>query len=206
MRFWLISVVLLVLGSLLRLGAGWQPLGWLTQASAQTETSALEVRHDDLADTVLSFYRLIDDGRYREAYRLSLESKWQKGTDGQLRVVGLVSEEEFVKRLLDEMGVNGLGQNIISMKVISQTQLPPAEWQPTRRPELHALAFLGHGVQVQDVYQVQLAGALLGRCSQWDWVKHLLVARLRGDQPWKILLPGSADTSQPHYQDWFMDR
>ncbi len=205
-RFWLMSVVLVALGGLLRLGAGWQPLSWLARVGAPTEAGASVSRGADLVDTVLSFYRLIDDGKYREAYWLSLENKWEKGSDGQLRVIGLVSEEEFVDRLLAEMGVNGLGQNIIKIGVLTQSLLPPGEWTATRWPELHTLAFLDDTVQVQDVYQVQVVGALLGRCSQWDWVKHLLVARLGGAQRWKILLPGSGDTSQPHYQDWFIDR
>lgn len=204
LRFGLVCLVLIVVGGWIRLSAGWQPFG----LGAEVHAGAGEASPADLSASVLRFYELIDDGHYAAAYQLVLENRWQVSSTGDYSVEGLMSEAEFVATLNREMGSQGLGQNIIKIAVTAVSPYTLTAGIPPDRPELWTLSFLPGSVQVEEVRQVRVAGALLGRCSQWDWDERLLAARVRDGttSQWRLLLPGLLDDRFPHYQEWFMDR
>ena len=108
--------------------------------------------------------------------------------------------------MVSEIGSNGMGLNIISIGIMGQSPLPPEQWTLTDRPELWTLDFLPDKAEVQSVYEVEVAGVLLGRCSRWEWYDKVLVAHLKGDGGWKLLLPGSPNPTSPHHEEWFLDR
>jgi hypothetical protein len=159
-----------------------------------------------LNQTVLDFYHLVDKGNYAAAYQLSFENRWLKGAEKSYTPKGVTSQEEFIDTLSDEIGSNGMGLNIISIEVLGQTPLPATDWAASNRPELHPLKTLALGSQVEAVFEVEVAGVLLGRCSRWDWHEKVLVAKLSGENGWRLLLPGSPNPSSPHHEEWFLDR
>ena len=206
LKFVFVCLVIFIAGGLLRLQSGWITISWLIRSSALPVR--LDLDSEALAEmqaTVLNFYNLVDKGRYAEAYQLGFENKWQKLASGEYRPVGLVPTEEFVDRLNQEIGSNGMGLNIISLEVMSQTVLSPDQWHVSDRPELQALNFIPDKVLTESIYEVEIEGVMLGRCSRWDWHDTVLVAHLN-DGEWKLLLPGSPDDISPHYEEWFLDR
>jgi|GEM_PF-1476550 len=206
LRFWLISLALLICGAIMRLSSGWIPL-----SDIEAEVSAAEINTEEasqLIDSVLRFYRLIDDGKYTEAYQLCLENKWQVSNDTGASIVGLVTQEEFVQTLTQEIGPQGLGQDIIQITVTDVRPFATAGQDLSKHPELQTLRYLSPLQQVKNIYLVTVQGALLGRCSQWNWEKQLVVAHLKSTsgENWRLLLPGKSDARFPHYVAWFTDR
>jgi hypothetical protein len=210
LRFILVCSVLFLIGGALRLVTGGLNLPWssagasLSLAASAAGTGAEQVP-PEVAATVLDFYRAVDKGRYAEAFALALEDRWSESADGAYQVDGLVSEDQFVTALTDELGANGMELNIISIQAVDQVALSPAEQMPERHPELGTLKFLPAPTRVERVYRVYVKGTLLGRCSRWDWDKHVLVAQFKG-QGWRVLLPGVKGPHQPHNEEWFLDR
>ncbi len=207
LRFSLICLVLFCLGGLLRIQSGW--LAWPQQVSASSLALDQELNEAALAElhqTVLDFYHLVDKGSYAAAYQLSYENKWLKSAEKSYTPNGLTSQDEFIDVLSNEIGSNGMGLNIISIQVQGQRPLPPEEWSVPNRPELQTLKALPSESQVQAVFEVEVGGVLLGRCSRWDWRNKVLVAKLSGEQGWRLLLPGSLEPSSPHHEEWFLDR
>ena len=205
-RFLLICLMLFLLGGFLRVRSGWMPL----PRSAQEATSPVVEEQSDellagLRETVLDFYRLVDNGEYADAHSLCFEGKWQKLEGGEHRVVGLTSQEEFSNSLDNELGSNGMGLDIIRIDVMVPTLLPSEQWMPADRPELWTLDFLPNGLRVKNVYEVEVGGDMLNTCSRWNWFDRVLVVHLEGDAGWRLLLPGSPSVSSPHHEAWFMD-
>lgn len=190
----------------MRWSAGWSPMDYMsTTASAAAIHSQATSR---LIESVLRFYHLIDDGQYAQAYALCLENKWQIPAEEEASIVGLVTEQEFVQTLNQEIGPQGLGQDIIKIAVTNIEPLTITDPMLSGYPELHTLHFLEASYQVRNIYMVTVNGALLGRCSQWDWEKQLPVAHLESKmgESWRLLLPGKVDERFPHYMAWFTDR
>jgi len=157
------------------------------------------------SNAVLDFYNAVDKGRYADAYDLTLENHWSQAGGDVSEVDGLTTEDQFVSSLTDELGANGMSLNIIAIQTLDQTPLPRAERNPEVYPELSVLESLPAGARVEQVYRVHVGGTLLGRCSRWDWSKHILIAKVKGDG-WRVLLPGVKGPYQPHYEEWFLDR
>lgn len=207
LRFVLICLVLFALGGLLRIQTGWIVLAWPVEASNLPSSQELsEEALLELKQVVLDFYQLVDKGNYAEAYQLSFENKWLKMESGVYKPNELTSQEEFIDTLSNEIGGNGMGLNIISIEVVGQAPLPPSQWLSPDRPELYTLEMLPAETRVQGIYEVEVGGALLGRCSRWDWYDKVLVARLQGENRWRLLLPGSPEPTSPHHEEWFLDR
>ncbi len=205
LRFSLICLVLFGLGGLLRIQTGW--LAWPEHAEASSLTLSQELNETALAElhqTVLDFYYLVDKGNYAAAYQLSLENKWLKSAEKSYTPGGLTSQDEFIDILSNEIGSNGMGLNVISIEVLGQTPLPPTDWAVPNRSELQMLKALALESQVEAIFEVEVGGVLLGRCSRWDWHDKVLVAKLPGG--WRLLLPGSPEPSSPHHEEWFLDR
>lgn len=206
--FILVCVVLFVIGAGLRLASGGLripsfsgQLGLSLPASlAESELVPVQV-----GNTVLDFYNAVDKGRYAEAYALTLETHWSQTADGVSQVDGLTTEDQFVSSLTDELGANGMSLNIIAIQTLDQIPLPLVERNPEVYPELLALESLPAGARVEQVYRVLVGGTLLGRCSRWDWSKHVLIAKVKGDGL-RVLLPGVKGPYQPHHEEWFLDR
>jgi hypothetical protein len=193
-------------GSLLRIQSGWLALPKLAVAKTLPVIQELDTEATaELHETVLDFYNLVDKGNYVEAYQVSYENKWLKTDEGQPTSIGLISQDEFVDTLSSEIGPNGMGLNIISLEILGQWPLPSEQWTSSDRPELQALNFLPYE-EIQGVYEVEVGGTLLGACSRWDWSDKVLVARLQGENEWKLLLPGRPDINSPHHEEWFLDR
>ena len=210
LRFILVCSAFFLIGSALRLATGGLNLPWISAGASRSSTAVAagteaEQVPPEVATTVLDFYRAVDKGRYAEAFALALENRWSESADGGYQVDGLASEDQFVTALTDELGANGMELNLISIEAVDQVFLPPAEQMPEKHPELRTLKFLPAGTRAGRVYQVYVKGTLLGRCSRWDWDKHVLVAQLRGDGL-RILLPGVKGPRQPHNEEWFLDR
>jgi hypothetical protein len=205
-KFISICLTLFLLGGFLRLQAGWSPFPWTTMANTLPSKEHGDEQLAELSETVLKFYNLVDKGNYKEAYQLAFETKWQKVGEQEYAAAGLTSQEEFIQRISDEIGSNGMGLNIISIGVQGQSLLPPEEWKFEDRPELWTLDFLPDASQVQSIFEVEVGGVLLGRCSRWDWHDSVLVAHMGGAGGWKLLLPGSPDATGPHHEEWFLDR
>lgn len=204
LRFTLVCLAMFLVGGLLRLQAGWLSLAWPVGTSGVFAAPNLDNEAmAALQATVVNFYTLVDKGRYQEAYQLGFETKWQKLESGAYASVGLVPVEEFAGTLSDEIGSNGMGLNIVSIGITSQAALAAEQWQAIDRPELQALSFVP--AQVQNIYEVEVGGVLLGRCSRWDWRDRILVA-YTSDGDWKLLLPGSLNSYGPHHEEWFLDR
>ncbi len=205
LRFLLICLTLFALGALLRIQSGWMGLPQATAAENLDISAELSLESQaQLRETVLNFYHAVDKGRYTEAAALSLETRWQKLADKSYTPIGLTSPDEFSQLLSDEIGSNGMGLNIISIEVRREAAVPAEQWQAATRPELLTLNFLPADAPLTGIYEVEVGGVLLGRCSRWDWDDKVLVAHL-GDQ-WKLLLPGSPDTISPHHEEWFLNR
>jgi hypothetical protein len=203
LKFILICLVLFAAGGLLRIQSGWIALP--QPAAAKNLVNELNAESQaQLQQTVLNFYHSVDKGRYVEAAQLSFENKWQKLADKSYIPIGLVSPDEFSEVLSDEIGSNGMGLNIISIEIRGEAPLPIEQWAGANRPELLTLQFLAAETPLKGIYEVEVSGVLLGRCSRWDWDDKVLVVHM-GDQ-WKLLLPGSPDTFGPHHEEWFLDR
>lgn len=206
-RFGLICLVLFGLGGLLRIQSGWLALPQPAEASSLALNQELdETALVELNRTVLDFYHLVDKGNYAAAYQLGFENKWLKSAEKSYAPNGLTSQDEFIDILSNEIGSNGMGLNIISIEILGQTPLPPTDWSAPNRPELQTLKALAPESQVEAVFEVEVGGVLLGRCSRWDWRDSVLVAKLSGEQGWRLLLPGSPEPSSPHHEEWFLDR
>lgn len=206
LRFVLICLLLFMFGGLLRIQAGWITLPQQVEASSTFSRELTPEMSAELEQTVLKFYTMVDKGRYDEAYQFIFENKWQKLEDGAYAPNGLIGQDEFREVLSNEIGGNGMGLNIISIEVRGQSPLPPDRWTAREYPELQTLKSLPDDIQVQGVYEVEVGGVLLGRCSRWDWQDKVLVARLSGEKGWRLLLPGSPEPSSPHHEEWFLDR
>lgn len=208
LRFILVCSVLFLIGGALRLATGGLNLPWVSDGdrlSLATGGSETEQVPPEAAATVLDFYRAVDKGRYAEAFALALENRWSQSADGAYQVDGLTTEDQFVAALTGELGATGMELNIVSLEAADVALLPAAEQMPERHPELQTLKHLPAGMRAERVYRVYIKGTLLGRCSRWDWDKHVLVARLKGDG-WRVLLPGVKAPHQPHNEEWFLDR
>ena len=206
-RFVLVCLIIFALGILLRIQSGWLVLP--QPARAKTVPVIQELNAEamaELQETVLDFYHLIDKGKYEEAYHFSFENKWQQLENETYVPAGLTSQTEFVEVISNEIGTNGMGLNIISIEILGHSALSPEQWTSPDFPELQTLTFLPEDTELQGVYQVEVGGVLLGACSRWDWSDKILVAQLRGDNKWKLLLPGSPNPRKPHYEEWFLDR
>lgn len=205
LRFIVICLMLFLVGGLLRLQAGWSPRLWSAAAGSVSVEELSDEQLAELNETVLKFYKSIDTGNYEEAYQLAFENKWQKSEGEEYALVGLTSEEEFVSRLTAEIGNNGMRLNIIGIEVLGQSPLPPEHWTPEERPELYALQHLPSEAWVGSVYEVEVGGVLLERCSRWNWFDKVLVAHTQDNGEWKLLLPGGLDPNRPHHIEWFRD-
>jgi hypothetical protein len=207
LRFILACMVLFLAGGLLRWTTGNMVLPWGTAAAAGLPNAADAARvPPEVAATALQFYHAIDKGRYADAYALALENQWDQNSNGTPQVTGLTSETQFVSALSNELGDNGESLNIISLDALETAVLSPAEQSVERYPELAVLQNLPSGTQVERVYEVRLGGTLLGRCSRWDFAKHVRVAQLKGQTGFRLLLPGVKAPHQPHNEEWFLDR
>ena len=206
LRFVLICLLLFMVGGLLRIQSGWIALPHPVEASSTFSPELSPEMSAELQQTVLDFYSLVDKGRYDEAYQLSLENKWLKLEEGIYTTNGLIGQDEFEEVLSNEIGGNGMGLNIISIEVTGQSPLAPDRWASGEYPELRTLDSLPDGIQVQGIYELEVGGVLLGRCSRWDWQDKVLVARLSGENGWRLLLPGSPEPTSPHHEEWFLDR
>ena len=207
-RFVLVCAILFLIGGGLRLTAGGSiPPSTATALELPSATPARgpEPVPPEVSATVLDFYNAVDKGRYAEAYALALENHWSQAADGAAQVDGLATEDKFVSLLTDELGANGMSLNIIAIEPLDQALFTPAETDAEKYPELRILDFLPSGAGVTHLYQVHMGGTLLGRCSRWDWSKHVLVAQL-DDAGWRVLLPGMKGPYKPHYEEWFLDR
>ncbi len=204
-RFTLICLTLFLFGAYLRLRAGWSPFPSTATASTLPISEQSDVSLAELDETVLDFYKLVDNGNYQAAYQLSLENKWREVGEDEYVAAGLTSEEEFVETLSNEIGSNGMGLNIIAIDIVEAALLPSDRWKLEEWPELLTLNSLPRKAKVQGVYEVEVAGVLLGRCSRWEWRDRVLVARMQGGD-WKLLLPGSPSLTSPHHEEWFLDR
>ena len=206
LRFILICLLLFMVGGLFRIQSGWIVLPQRVEASSVLSQELSPEALVELQQTVLDFYNLVDKGRYEQAHQLSFENKWLKSAEGTYVPTGLISKDEFVDVLSNEIGGNGMGLNIISLEVLGQSPLAPELWTSVNHPELQTLNSLPEEVQVQGVYEVEVGGVLLGRCSRWDWHDKVLVAKLSGEYGWRLLLPGSPEPTSPHHEEWFLDR
>lgn len=206
LRFILICLLLFVVGGLLRIQSGWIVWPQQVEASPKSNQELSPEALVELQRAVLDFYNLVDKGRYTEAYQLSFENRWVKSENGTYSTTGLITQDEFVDVLSNEIGGNGMGLNIINIEVVGQSPLAADQWMSAARPELQILKSLPDDVQVQGIYEVEVGGVLLGRCSRWDWHDKVLVAKLSGANGWRLLLPGSLESTSPHHEEWFLDR
>lgn len=158
-----------------------------------------------LGETVRKFYEAADRGLYKEAYQLALENKWQAKAPDTYALAGLTSQDEFVHALTEQWGDNGVDLTINEMDLLSASPLGTNRPLPSEWPELYTLADLPADTLVEDIYEVQIHGSLMERCSLWQWDKRLLVAKLTPGE-WKVLLPGIPDNRISHIQVWFLDK
>ncbi len=207
-RFVLVCIVLFAIGAGLRLTAP-DPISPAPVAAMDLQPAAAPATAEpvplDVSATVLNFYHAVDKGDYASAYALALENHWSPAEDGTLRVDALATQDEFVSMLADELGANGMSLNIIAIEAQDEAFFIPTAQDMEDLAELQTLEFLPTGAPVTELYRVRLAGTLLGRCSRWDWSKHVLVAEVEGEG-WRVLLPGMKGPFKPHHEEWFLDR
>jgi hypothetical protein len=98
-----------------------------------------------------------------------------------------------------------MGLTVIGIEVLGQSPLPSEQWIPEERPELYALQHLPGETRVQGIYEVEVSGELLERCSRWNWSDRVLVAHMHDNGGWKLLLPGGLDPDRPRHIEWFRD-
>ncbi len=202
-RFWVISVVLFLVGGGLRFSAGAASLPWLPSRDQGKSQDTVITRElpPEAVQQVLDFYRAVDKGRYVEAFQISLENHWQVGETPT--VDRLTHEDEFVAALDKELGAKGMGLNIVAIQPVTQTVVLRSEIDSAVYPELAVLDVLPAGAKAAELGRVQLTGTLLGRCSRWNWERDVLVVNLPG-QGWRVLLPGVRKAFRPHNADWFL--
>lgn len=200
-RFVLICSILFLAGAFLRYQAGWLTLPWQTQAPSPLVSSEPVVLPPGLREIVFNFYESIDRGHYQEAYQHSLENKWVEREPGSYTSVGLTSQENFVTSLEEEFGINGSDLNIVSMNLISATPLSREQWIPSQQPELNSINNVSN--EVEDIYEVQVGGSLMERCSPWTWKTTVWAAKFNTGN-WKILLLGIPNDQTSRMEYWFL--
>jgi hypothetical protein len=198
-----VSVLLLLLlatGVLLR-GAGGGPVVFTTLIYAP----GLRVEYPGTRtaeDTVKSFYLAVDSGDYGKAYGIILEPDWSAG-EGPApfreavearpgSIPGWTPEEEFLRRMEDEIGAGGTGITLRSVEARVLEEFDPR-------------AYAGiPGVQdIRNGFKVEASGNILGACSIFTWKKELVV--LQVGKQYRLLLSGTKNKNGYYYQSWFSE-
>ncbi len=206
MRFILICLALFGVGGFLRYRSGWLTLPRPTETPVPSATTEPQEQLSlGLRETVFNFYEWIDRGYYKEAYQISLENKWlERGPDTYVRA-GLTSQDEFISALNWEWRVNGTDLTIVAIDLLGVSQLEPDHRMPLQRQELYTLDSLPAGTQVEDIYQVEVGGLVIERCSTWEWDQKVSVAKLSTGE-WKVLLPGIPGAHSSRVEAWFLGK
>jgi hypothetical protein len=194
-RFAIVCAALFLAGALLRYLYGGLAAPW---ANAGSDLAL----PPGLAETVQSFYGRLDRGDYHGVYRISLQNQWAELGANTYLSTGLTTEDAFVRDLQFEFGPHGQDLTIISLGIFAARALPRESQVVADRPALLAARHLP-AAQVEAIYEVEVGGALLDRCSRWEWRQTLLVARL-ADGGWKALLPGNPHGRVTATDQWFL--
>jgi len=182
----------LLSGLLLRAAAGGGLLSSTLVYSAPVKQAAPGSRSP--ADAVRSFYLLLDQGQYAEAWELAREpdytgsgnAPYRSQVSAEALMRGWTSREAFVSRLNDELGYGGAWLRLADVQA-EETQLAQAGPLPRGGPEVAAA--------------VRAHGTLLGACTIFHWEKVLPVTRSRGR--YQLLLPGTKAAGALFYEEWF---
>ena len=150
-------------------------------------------------DAVRSFYLLLDQGRYAEAWSLAREPDYT-GTGNALyrsEVAagprpGWTSRNAFVARLRDELGSGG-----------EWLRLTEVQAEVLGDAEARDLLAAGGAQTPPGAVVVRARGTLLGACTIFSWQKTLPVSREGGR--YRLLLPGTKPADSLFYQEWFAD-
>jgi hypothetical protein len=153
-------------------------------------------------EVVKTFYLAVDRGDYSKAYENILEPDWTVSGQSPAYRESVepdpdnfrtwTSEQEFVHRLENEMGVAGYGIKLSGIEARLMGRLDPDRYR-----EMYGLSDL------QEAYRVVATGHILGACSLFNWRKELVVLQI--GKTYRVLLSGAKRSSGLFYQTWFSD-
>jgi hypothetical protein len=143
-----------------------------------------------------SFYAFIQQGRYDEAWEVSLEPAWPDARGAtyvaEVRAgpaaTGWTARADFVSRCDSELGAG------LKLNGVQAVPLP----SPPDTPEARAAGALGSGVRL---YGVHASGHMLGACLIYRWDKDLTVAEVGGR--YRVVLPGAKGARATFHEAWF---
>jgi hypothetical protein len=149
-----------------------------------------------------TFYLAVDNGDYGKAYGIILEPDWSGG-EGPAPFREAVEarsgpipcwtpEEEFLRRMEDELGTGGTGITLQSVEARVLEERDPLEYGDI--PGVH---------DIRNCYRVEASGNILGACSIFTWKKELVV--LQFGKGYRLLLSGTKNENGYYYQTWFSD-
>ena len=149
-------------------------------------------------DTVKSFYLSIDNGDYERAYSLILEPRWTEEPASYREAVvvedksfwGWTEEEEFLRRLKSEIGINGSGitLNSVHTHMVEELEIDT---------DFNAFDIAG----LRSIFRVEVQGNILGACSIFSWRKELTVLQI--GRQYRVLIDGTKEADSFYYQSWF---
>jgi len=166
-------------------------------------------------DTAVSFYMLLDNGQYEQAWELVLEpdfvgtgrvaefSEQVEADPGDFH--GWTDKERFAERMKQELGPGGTGITLKNIRVDSVDLIDFAQYEskhPLQWNLLKESSIQGSLLpRAEGVYFVDVSGSLLGACTIFRWDKQIVVLRI--DKEYRLLLSGTKSAKSFFYQSWF---
>ena len=195
----LLIAALVAVGTGFRLAAGSSAVGKPTPAPGASLTTPAISEGDaaTAAQTVLDFYKLIDEGSFEEASALTVEIQWQWQEGGDPAPVSLKSRERFVADSEQELGARG-GFISIFEAFAKTDRSAPAD---PISPELDALRGLAGAPKIDRVAWVDTNGTVKLNCGIRGWSRRMAVVETAGS--WKLLLPRPDLVKHSRVQAWF---
>jgi hypothetical protein len=162
---------------------------------------------DTPSHTAVSFYMLIDSGKYEQAWEMALEPDWVSGGSdvsyfdevgpGHGDFQGWTPKKEFVERLTGEIGKRG-GKIRLSNYEAQDVSFQESEFEENTQ---YVKNF--ENVDFETIDKVEVRGHMLGACTIYKWDKELFVVKVDGN--YRVLLSGEKQSRSLFYQSWFSD-
>jgi len=166
-------------------------------------------------DTAVSFYMLLDNGQYEQAWELVLEPDFvgtgraaaftEKVGPGSGTFYGWTDKERFVERMKQELGPGGTGITLKNIRVDSVRRIDFTQYEskhPLQGNLLEEFSIKGSLLpRVGGAYLVDVSGNLLGACTIFRWDKQVVVLHI--DKKYRLLLSGTKTAKSFFYQSWF---
>ena len=197
--FWLGCLVLLVLGSGMRvLPSRTAGAPMISEEQAPFQLNDIEwVVSEEAAENALAFYLDMQDERYAQACERAIELGWEWQADEDALASGILTPEECERISRAELTAPGGGFVLYEAEVTSVAP-PPGAPEPLELAELHGL---DTSPTISDLSWLKARGTTQLQCTVFDWYRNLVALRIGND--WKVLLPPPAQYSRRRMLGWF---